>query len=340
VNRRPAAIAVLLSALVLPRCAAAADKSDELRMRLKAASELSALDAPGLQPWHWKIDLAIFDQDGKNPKNGELEMWSSGRNMLVRYSIGAEQLTVLRVSENLYTAGDLRTFGEALCINMQLLHPIPEAVFAAAVQEHLSTEKTGNIKVDWISPAVVKQRGGVEIVGRPFSFLLEPGATRLLMTYSPGDLKALRRQLGTFQAHEVPTDLVLYNGATQLSEARTVKLEISQPPESLFAVTPEMQPLSGPIELERSILPGLQLGSRAPVYPESAKLRQVTGEVVFNAVIGKDGRVVSLDPAGKFDPDLLKASQEAIQTWVYRPFLINGIPVEVKTQIHVNFRMG
>lgn len=334
-------VALIFTVAMLPATLLhAADKSQELRDRLKAASELALLDASDLKPWHCQVDVSTYDKDGKNPAAGEIEMWFSGTNMLSQFSIGSDKLTMLRVGGKLYTTGDLRKFGPALLIQMQLVHPIPDEAFQSAVTERLTKEKTGGVTVDWIAPTMVQERSNLIVSGRPFSFAFESGVPRLVITYAPGDLKVIRAQLGVFQNHEVATTLRTYRETIMLSESKITKLESFHPTDSAFDVLPDMQQLNAPIELEPTTLPGLLLGSRAPVYPQAEKDRRATAKLVFNAVIGKDGHVVSLEPVGNFERDFVDSSREAIRYWLYRPFLINGIPVEVKTQINMNFSMG
>lgn len=334
-------VLLAVSVAVLPAMLLhAADKSQELRDRLKAASELAALDASDLKPWHCQVDITIYDKDGKNPATGGIEMWFSGTNMLSEFSMGSDKVTVLRACDRLYTAGDLRKFGAALLIQMQLIHPIPDEVFQSTVTERLTKEKAGSVMVDWIAPTVVQERGNLIVTGPPFSFALESGAPRLVITYAPGDLKVIRAQLGLFQSHEVATILRTYRESTVLSESKIAKLESFHPTDSMFEVQPDMQRLDAPIELEPTPLPGLLFGSRTPVYPQAEKDRRATANLVFNAVIGKDGHVISLEPDGNFERNFVDSSREAIRYWLYRPFLINGIPVEVKTKINMNFSMG
>ena len=60
----------------------------------------------------------------------------------------------------------------------------------------------------------------------------------------------------------------------------------------------------------------------------------VGGTVRLDAVIGTDGRVLSL-VARSGNPVLVPATLDAVQQWVYRPLKINGIPVKVATAIDV-----
>jgi TonB family protein len=76
-----------------------------------------------------------------------------------------------------------------------------------------------------------------------------------------------------------------------------------------------------------------------PVYPQLAKQARVQGSVHFTAIIGKDGHVQDLQLIGGH-PLLVQAAQDAVKQWVYKPTLLNGDPVEVTTQIDVNFTLS
>ncbi len=76
-----------------------------------------------------------------------------------------------------------------------------------------------------------------------------------------------------------------------------------------------------------------------PVYPALAKQARIQGMVTLNAVIGKDGHVVNLAVV-KGHPLLIQAALDAVKDWVYKPTLLNGSPVEVVTQIDVNFTLS
>jgi protein TonB len=81
---------------------------------------------------------------------------------------------------------------------------------------------------------------------------------------------------------------------------------------------------------------GLLVSNVKPVYPKIAREAGVQGDVVLQAVIGKDGRIENLH-AVSGNPLLIKSALDAVQQWRYRPYLLNGEPVEVETQITVRF---
>lgn len=74
-----------------------------------------------------------------------------------------------------------------------------------------------------------------------------------------------------------------------------------------------------------------------PVYPRLAQLSGISGVVKLHAIISKDGSVQSLSLISGH-PILAAAALEAVAQWRYRPYLLNGQPVEVETFITVNFR--
>jgi protein TonB len=76
-----------------------------------------------------------------------------------------------------------------------------------------------------------------------------------------------------------------------------------------------------------------------PVYPPLAKQARVQGTVRFTAIISKDGTIQQLQLVSGH-PLLVQAAQDAVKQWLYKPTLLNGEPVEVVTQIDVNFTLS
>ena len=76
-----------------------------------------------------------------------------------------------------------------------------------------------------------------------------------------------------------------------------------------------------------------------PAYPPLARQARIQGVVKFNAVIGRDGSIQNLTLVSGH-PLLVPAATEAVRQWRYQPTLLNGEPVEVVTQIDVNFTLS
>ena len=76
-----------------------------------------------------------------------------------------------------------------------------------------------------------------------------------------------------------------------------------------------------------------------PEYPSIARIAGIQGAVVIRAMISKDGTTENLR-ALSGHPVLTRASMDAVKQWRYRPYFLNGEPIEVETQITVNFTLS
>jgi len=75
-----------------------------------------------------------------------------------------------------------------------------------------------------------------------------------------------------------------------------------------------------------------------PTYPPLARSTRIQGHVILDAVISKEGTIQELK-VRTGHPMLAPAAMEAVRQWVYKPTLLNGEPVEVTTEIDVNFTL-
>jgi TonB family protein len=93
------------------------------------------------------------------------------------------------------------------------------------------------------------------------------------------------------------------------------------------------------IKVDGRVIAGNILVKTRPEYPAVAKAARIQGVVVLQAVISKDGTVESLQVL-EGPPLLQQAALDAVKTWKYRPYLLNGEPVAVGTTINVVFALG
>lgn len=92
------------------------------------------------------------------------------------------------------------------------------------------------------------------------------------------------------------------------------------------------------LRVSPGVAEGLKTHTVDPIYPREARDKGIQGEVILQATIDTKGNIASLT-AVKGDPILADASIEAVKQWRYKPFLLNGEPVEVETTIKVVFHM-
>ncbi|HEV2697174.1 MAG TPA: energy transducer TonB, partial [Terriglobales bacterium] len=93
------------------------------------------------------------------------------------------------------------------------------------------------------------------------------------------------------------------------------------------------------VRVSQGVTQGMVLHKVQPTYPPLARTARVQGSVVLAAIIGKDGSIQNLHVLSGH-PLLQQAALEAVKQWKYRPYILNGEPVEVDTQVTVNFTLS
>lgn len=317
----------------------AADKT-QLAARLKSAAEYASLDSSGLRPWHLALDITLYDTDGKNPKPATVEIWAADTNMKMVESVAGLQVTTLRNNDKLLrTAAQAAEFTSLESLVEEILHPIPDELLQPTV--NLSEDKPtfAKIPMECIEPSFPHTSSATISIDRPLSFCFINGKDSLAISFGGGKIE-FRQQTAMFQSKEVPVHSQVLVGKTLRADAKITKLETFTPAPDTFAPTSDMKPFDGPIVGKSADFLDLGLVHMPPVYPMTAREQHVSGSVNFDAIIGADGHIASLNQTGHADSTLTAAAETAVRQWIYRPFLVCGIPVPVKTVITVNFNLS
>lgn len=93
------------------------------------------------------------------------------------------------------------------------------------------------------------------------------------------------------------------------------------------------------VRVNSGVAAGNLIFQQKPEYPEMARANHLSGQVVFGATIGKDGNIKDLHIVKAAGMGFDEAAYAAVSKWRYRPYTINGDPVEIESQITVNFNM-
>src|SRR5580704_6396682 len=93
------------------------------------------------------------------------------------------------------------------------------------------------------------------------------------------------------------------------------------------------------IRVSQGVTQGMIIRKIQPAYPPLARQARIQGPVVLQAEIGKDGSIQNLRLISGH-PMLAPAAIEAIKQWKYKPYILNGEPVEVETTITFNFTLS
>jgi periplasmic protein TonB len=112
----------------------------------------------------------------------------------------------------------------------------------------------------------------------------------------------------------------------------------SAPPPNLISSTSAPKPLLQRVSISQGVSLGLLVKKVSPVYPATALQMHVEGPVQLQATISKDGNITDIKTISG-DPTLVSAAKNAVKQWKYKPYLLNGEPVEIQTQITINFKL-
>jgi TonB family protein len=187
-----------------------------------------------------------------------------------------------------------------------------------------------NRQADTVDMTVSDARGN-------FQFKALPAGTYEMKVTKPG-----------FQ--EYRSSPIVLEPARELSQ--NVTLELGGVTEAVDVQADNDHPTRVPSSAdEASNTPRLRIGGNVeateliskvqPIYPQAAKAAGAQGTVILHAVLGLDGRPLSIRVMNShIDPDLARAAVEAVSKWRYTPTLLNGEPVEIDTTVMVNFTLA
>jgi len=107
---------------------------------------------------------------------------------------------------------------------------------------------------------------------------------------------------------------------------------------SLTSPSTTIQPSLAQLTISQGVSQGLLIKRVQPKYPQNALAMHVQGAVQLEATIDKEGKITNLKVL-KGDLILAHAAVEAVRQWRYKPYYLDGVPVEIETQITVNFKL-
>jgi TonB family protein len=104
----------------------------------------------------------------------------------------------------------------------------------------------------------------------------------------------------------------------------------------LSAVVSAQAGASARVQVSTEIMLGRVEHKTMPVYPEEAMKKGIQGDVVFKIEVDETGKITASVPVSG-DPLLTAASKEALRTFSFHPYLVDGTPTAVETQLGFHF---
>ena len=309
---------------------------------------------PALKPWQFKASYQIYDQDGRAGEMGTYEYWWASPSVYrSTWKRGGRTESEWHTADGkrfeTSSGGVLHLFETEF--PKELLAPLPEAKDEDPRESWLKRDTIpfGKVKapcVEIIGKRFVEQRGAAfpytEALDnvKPPTYCFDPQQPILILkSLSAGVTESYGNFIG-MQERDLPRSLIeAVNGRRIL--AVTVNaiggLDPGDP-----ALTPPADARTGEAstaDVPVHVMNGQRIEGDNPIYPDEAKESNLSGTVMIEAQIGKDGRIHDMQVISSPGPLLTATSLKAVGKWEYKPYLLNGEPVDVRTTINVTYAL-
>jgi TonB family protein len=316
------------------------------------------------KPWHLKFHVTLYDQDGKETNHGTYEeYWASPKEYRIiktdaRFSetdYGTES-GVVRAGERTEIQG---TFDE---ISDKYLHPLSYlGTLGVPATSKVALEKRdiGPVSLRCITTTYpAASADSIDTYGPTTCIDSDIPALRVLGPLTPNRLFVFDG-IAMFRGRYVARDLTgNIDGKRDVAAHLDTLESIDALNEALFVPPPDAKlitpgvPLANaapqPGEAPRSTFivaspgvaftPGQLIRASPPEYPIGAKAMGISGTVTVQVRISKDGHIYDAH-AISGPVELRGAAVESVKRWVYRPYKLNGEPIEVGSTVNVMFRL-
>ena len=308
---------------------------------LEGFIDSNTLQRDGKSPFHLLMSFQVFDLKGKPSEQGKLEYWWAGPegfhldinapSIGTIHDVRLDQVPDVSARRSLYLVNELLDA-------MRFPASILGALKGPLVTEKRDFGKSALECVSALSPALKPTLTSQMAV-------CTDGTSGTVRLITGQNFAVVRNRVGIFQGTHVALDLAIVWSGKNAITGHVEKLEGFSPGTTAVALT---KPLNDPAKsaakphasLSAGVIAGNKIGGEQPKYPEMARHERIQGSVVLMANISAAGKIVDLVPVASPDDSLSYAAMEAVKTWTYHPYLLNGSPTEVSTTITVNFNLS
>jgi TonB family protein len=323
------------------------DLPKEAREMLVAAAPFYNFNEPAMKPWHLKGTYQLYDDLGNLGQQGTYEYWwVSPKVYRSSWTRTGAARTEWHTADGMtvYQATGDRLFFFEHELERLLFSPLPDAtkLDVASVELEKDRLEAGKIKLPC---AVVKARmrpdGKSPVVpGTPAgSYCFDPSAPVLRIERLFNSTFVAFDHLVKTQNRILTREIAITDGRRKLMTFTVDATSDLLAEDAALTPPVDAKPLAVQ-DLPSSSAHGLLAKEAYPVYPLAAKMSHVSGTVILDAMIGKDGRVNDIRVLASPSPLLTSAAKEAVVQWQYSPYLIGGQLQEVNTIINVIFSLG
>ena len=318
------------SAIALP-----GDPSD----LMKLVAQENGLTSPHMKPWHLKAIYETFDNVGQPKERGTFEEWWStpAKHKTVYASPHFNQIQY-STGDDIFWVGETKWPPSPLeMVPQYLVDPsfLPDSVASGKFTN--ADTKISGVSLKCLHPVDGQKN---PLTSTPILF----------PAFCIGkDLPALRLEANRFEVFAIFDSIVRFQGQYV---ARQIQVRQQSKPilnidlltlETIDGIndadfTPPRDATLAPRRVAGNVIEGNRIEGASPVYPELAGNAGIQGVVVLEGTVTPTGMITDLRVLS--GPSILQsAALDAVKTWRYKPFLLNGQPVAVTAEIDVYFRI-
>lgn len=316
---------------------------------LTAAAPHYNFSSSQLKPWHLKLSYQTYDENGKPAQQGTFEYWWASPTVYrSTWTRGAESYSEWHTAEgkSLYSASDMELDFFEYQIPSDLFSPLPGPQDYDPSKTYFvkEKEKFGKSKVPcFMIVPKMPQHGQILTVpmGLFPSYCFDEGNPVLLAKWSFASLSIGFGKFVIFQDLYLPRQIQIDEGTRPILKGSVDEISLLRPADRALVPSPgALVDDGGIVSLASGEIAGHRIGGADPIYPQDAKRARAQGKVALDALIGRDGRVHELRVVTAPWPSLVASAMWAVSHWKYKPYLLNGRPVEVQTTINVVYDLG
>ena len=315
-----------------------------------AAAPYYDFSSPDLKPWHMKVSYQFYDMKGKPAEQGTWEYWwvspKVSRSSLTRS--GAEHTTWSSADGARYrkdSGGPLRFFERT--IEATLLFPLPRPKVLESGKTKLELKMVPEDKPVVACVLTRPQQlvnGNLQVSnGVPDHYCFDPATLVLRESYS-NQLTTQYSQIVKVQGRYLAQQVVVTEDKRKLFTASVEAVDSLNAADAALAPPADavLEKAAKSLQEDRDggVTAGALVKKIPPIYPATSKMAHEQGTVVIAATIGTDGKIHDLEVVVAPSALLAEAAADAVKHWEYKPYLLNGVPVEVETLVNVMFVMG
>jgi len=317
---------------------------------LQAAALHYNFNDPAMRPFHLKATYQLYDESGQPAEKGAYEYWwaspAANRSSWTRDGATHTDWHTADGKHAFLGTGDALKFLE-FKLQSALFSPLPADSDLDPSTSRLDRQmmEIGKVRVSCIEVIPkMPYHGQLQTVplGLFPTYCFDTTVPALRVSYAWGTLTTAYDKIGAVQNRYLARQIEMLEGKRKLltAEVETVTGLSPNDPALTPASDASIPPVKGEVDLSASVAQGMLLTKVLPVYPQDAKEAHVDGKVVLEAIIGMDGGIHDLRVVSAPWPSLAASALWSVSQWKYKPYLLNGKAVDVKTTINVIYSLG